>query len=67
MKFSRLATHYPVPNNLIQTLKETVCFLSSNELYYFIMTCGIQSMERKIGMMGKIRIESCSIVVEGEE
>jgi len=31
------------------------------------MTCGVQIMEMKRGMMGKIRIESCSVVLEGEK
>jgi hypothetical protein len=31
------------------------------------MIRGFQGMERKRGMMGKIRIESCSVVVEGEK
>jgi hypothetical protein len=31
------------------------------------MTRGVQSMERKRGMMEKLRIESCSVVVEGEK
>jgi hypothetical protein len=31
------------------------------------MTCGVHNVERKMGVMGEIRIESCSVVVEGEE